>query len=321
MPEQKITISCPECKQKLRLPYFKSKVLSISCSKCKTKFQFDFYKYNHDQRNKKNYLFAFITLLILINLIIPYLMFKNIYSTIDTFQSQYSKQIKSNQKKYINEIKKIKTEYEKKIAEINPEILKEKAIQQYKKDWDDRLNYNSKYALSNREKALLEMNNLSKDKNKKTDEIVTSIAIKAAPLNSNIHVINSSNGIILDIDFDMSEMTSGETNTKTKHHTIDSLKNEVKSLVSKVTYDISEYCNKLGLYCINVGCRHQVNQKDEFGNENVVNFVIYKVKLNTNKIKELNNNSFLSYYSTINYLEIITDKFSELYIIEKGYEK
>jgi len=118
----------------------------------------------------------------------------------------------------------------------------------------------------------------------------------------------------------MSELSSGEEGTRTKHNTIDSLKQEVIRLMSKVTNDVYQFCQDLDLESITIGCRHFVQNMGEFkvslGKQNIV---LYKIGLNRRDLGELKNNPFLDTYSTTRHFKIEEDNFSDLYIEEGNY--
>jgi len=188
------------------------------------------------------------------------------------------------------------------------------ASKHYEVIWNDRSNYDSKYAITSREKAQLEMLALSKDKNKTMEEIVESIARKAAPRNSTVDAYSTYQGIQLDVNFDMSKVTTGEYGTRTKHDTIKSLKKETVRLISKVTTDIYEFCKDLELENIAIGCRHYVSVEDYLGSSYKENLIIFKVGLDRKNVKSLERNPFLDIYAITKYLQVEEDNFPTLRI-------
>ncbi len=161
---------------------------------------------------------------------------------------------------------------------------------------------------------------ISKDRTKTIEQIIRDIAIKAAPPNSTVNVSQTENGIMLDIDFDMSELTAGEEGSRTKHDTVSSLQKEVVKLISRVTNDVYRFCRDLDLKTIAIGCRHYVNSYNLgesflLGNYlRTINQVLYKVRLNEEDIKELSANPFLDIYSTTQYFTIEHNEFPNLTI-------
>ncbi len=240
--EKKIIITCPECTQKLRLSLFKSKQLKIKCPKCNTEFKFDCKKF-HIKRIAINSAIIFLLISFLVCLVvIPFMAIPKLNISIKKAESEYGKKISKIETDFNREIENLKSKYSKELKRLdNDEYrnkLREQASKHYEQIWFERENYNSRYALTPREKAQLEMLALAADRTKTIEEIVRSIAVKAAPKHSTVNVYSIVGGLRLDIDFDMSELTTGESGTRTKHTTIESLKKEVVRLISRVTNDV-----------------------------------------------------------------------------------
>ena len=315
----KIVIACHRCGQKLRIPVFENKRIRIHCSKCKHEFVFDCQRYRAKKRLLARVIFGLSFILLIADIIIPvYLLFK-----VNVFESKYKKdyvaKIKNTQIKFVAENKKLQEKYAKKIQSIDPAQLRIEADEHYAKIWEERRNYESKYAITPREKAQLEMLALSKDKTKSIEDIIRGIASKAAPKNATINVNTLSNGYGLDIDFDMSDMSSGEDGTSTKHHSINALKKDVVRLISKVTNDVYQFCQKLDLDYISVGCKHFVRQYDN-GYQSYsgdANTVLYKIRIEKKDLYDLRNNPFLDTYSTTKYFKVEKDEFTNLKISNK----
>ena len=311
----KVVIPCPGCKKNLRLPIYEGKKLHVTCPKpdCKKEFLFDYKKYY--ARKKFTLLFMIIACLIILAAVIISSVFlldrNNIFIT--EAKNEYELQLKKIQDEFIKENISIKESYDNEIKKIEVVVLKNQAAEHYKKIWEERKSYSSKYAITPREKAQLEMLALSKDKTRSIEDIIRGIAIKAAPNHSTANVLSSASGYSLDIDFDMSELSSGEEGTKTKHDSIDSLKKDVIRLVSKVTNDIFEYCQNLDLDSISVGCRHYVRQYDDRNNYiEDINEILYKIRINKKDLEELKDNPFLETYLTTKYFKVEIDEFPNL---------
>ena len=311
----KVVIPCPGCKKNLRLPIYEGKKLHVTCPNpdCKKEFLFDYKKYY--ARKKFTLLFTIIVYLIILAAVIISSVFlldrNNIFIT--EVKNEYESQFKKIQDEFTKENISIKESYDNEIKKIDVVVLKNQAAEHYKKIWEERKSYSSKYAITPREKAQLEMLALSKDKTKSIEDIIRGIAIKAAPDNSTANVLSSASGYSLDIDFDMSELSSGEEGTRTKHDSIDSLKKEVIRLVSKVTNDVFEFCQNMNLKSISVGCRHYVRQHDDRNNYiEDINEILYKVSLNKKDLGELKDNPFLEIYLTTKYFKVETDEFPNL---------
>jgi hypothetical protein len=299
------------------LPIYEGKKLHVTCPNpdCKKEFLFDYKKYC--ARKKFTLLFTIIVCLIILAAVIIAPIFlldrRNIFIT--EVKNEYESQFKKIQDEFIQENISIKESYDNEIKKIDVVVLKTQAAEHYKKIWEERKSYSSKYAITPREKAQLEMLALSKDKTKSIEDIIKGIAIKAAPDNSTVNVLSSASGYSLDIDFDMSELSSGERGVTTKHDSIDSLKKDVKRLVSKVTNDIFEYCQNLDLDSISVGCRHYVRQYDDRNNYiGDINETLYKIRLNKEDLGELGDNPFLEIYLTTKYFKVEIDEFPNLFL-------
>jgi len=311
----KVIVSCPECGQKLRLPIYEDKKLRVTCPnpKCKKVFSFDCKKYRARQKLilLGTTIACFIVLAVVIISSVFLLDRRNVFIT--EVKNEYESQFKKIQDGFTRENISIKESYDNEIKKIDVVVLKTQAAEHYKKIWEERKSYSSKYAITSREKAQLEMLALSKDKTKSIEDVIRGIAIKAAPNHSTVNVLSSASGYSLDIDFDMSELSSGEEGTRTKHDSIDSLKKEIIRLVSKVTNDVFEFCQNMGLKSISIGCRHYVRQYDESSTYiDDINEILYKISLNKKDLGELKDNPFLETYLTTKYFKVEIDEFPNL---------
>jgi hypothetical protein len=319
----KVVVSCPECGGKLRLPVYEDKKLRVTCPKCKKEFSFDCKKYR--ARQKLILLGTTIACFIILAAVIiaPVFLLDKGNVFITEIQNEYESQFEKIQDEFTKEKISLKENYDSEIKKIDVVVLKTQAAEHYEKIWEERKSYSSKYAITPREKAQLEMLALSKDKTKSIEDIIRGIAIKAAPDNSTVNILSLASGYSLDIDFDMSELSSGEKGTRTKHNSIDSLKKDVIRLVSKVTNDVFEFCQDLDLESISIGCRHYVRQYDKEKNyTGNINEILYKICLNKKDLGELKDNPFLNTYLTTKYFTVEIDEFPNLEIsFGVDYEK
>jgi hypothetical protein len=115
----------------------------------------------------------------------------------------------------------------------------------------------------------------------------------------------------------MSSTTSGEQGTRTKHHTKESLRKEVISLISRVTNDIFQFCKDLEITSIHVGCRHFITIENQYGSKRDENTVLYKIHIQKNRVQELTDNPFLDVYSTTRHFEVEIDDFENIEITTK----
>jgi len=217
-------------------------------------------------------------------------------------------------KRYEDELAAKKASLDKELAAIDAQDLRRRSTKNYKMLFEARKSFDKRFALSPREKSQLRMRNLSSDSTKSFHDAIRSVAKEASPIGADISVHESSKGIALHIDFDMSSMTSGEHGTRTKHHTKDSLRKEVVSLISRVTNDIFQFCRGLNISTIYVGCRHYVTTSYPDGSEREENMVLYKIRIQENQIPQLTNDPFLDIYSTTKYFKVDEDNFDEIEI-------
>lgn len=329
---EKIVIECPECRQKLRLPLFNERKLKIKCQRCNKEFDFDCKEYRKKQLVRQGLVWTCCTFLLITDLAFPFIVKAKFRKWSVVIEKNYDENLRKTDQQYSVELSDLRNSENREIQAIDTDdyrdILKRKSLDYYSKIWKARNEYDSRYAISPREKAQLEMFAISKDRTKTIEQIIRDVAIKAAPPNSTVNVSQVENGVRLDIDFDMSELTAGEEGSRTKHDTVSSLQKEVVKLISRVTNDVYRFCRDLDLKTIAIGCRHYVNSysRDEYSSllwpkssySEKVNQVLYKVRLDEEDIKELNANPFLDAYSTTQYFSIEHNEFPNLTI---SYEK
>lgn len=314
-----VIIKCPECKQKLRFSLFQRKVLVVKCSKCNSTFDFSCKRYRIKRALIRCCFGLLLTSIVVADVVVPFILIAKLRPAIvevkNKTQDNYKRKIAEIKGNFSKEIATLNNVYTQELMKVDKDKLKEEAISCYAKIWEERKNHNRKYALTPREKARLEMLTLARDRTEPIEKIIRSIARKAAPTNSEITTYTTSTGIRLDINFDMSELTSGEEGTRTKHSNINSLKKETIRLISKVTNDVYEFCQDLDLETIAIGCKHFVNSEDEYGSSVKKNIILYKIRLDRKNIKELEHNPFLDIYSTTKYFKVEKDDFPNLSIV------
>jgi len=201
------------------------------------------------------------------------------------------------------------------VAAIDATALRRSAAEHYKSELAGRRSFDKRFALSPRERAQLHMQSLASDSTRSFHDAIRAVAREASPCGADINVRESSRGVALLIDFDMSSMTSGEHGTRTKHHTKESLRKEVVSLISRVTNDIFQFCKDLDLASIHVGCRHHVRTRYPYGGTRDENTVLYRIRIQKSRVGTLTNNPFLDVYSTTRHFEVDEDNFDNIEII------
>jgi len=243
-------------------------------------------------------------------MVMPIIMAKD-YSVIIGKEEDKTTSLKEEQNKQFIEVE---LQLQKELSEIDAEELRHKAFLSYESILNARRSFDRRYALTPREKSQLRMREIAGDSTKSYDQAVIAVAKETSPKGSDVKVSRTLRGTVLHIDFDMASMTSGEQGTRTKHHTKESFKKEVVSLISKVTNDVFQFCKDLDLDTIHVGCRHHVEVSNPNGSNIVENMMLYKISVEKSKAQNLSNNPFLDIYSTTQYLKVEDDNFSEIEI-------
>ena len=317
-----VVIRCKFCNQAMTVPNNYKKI-KVTCpnSECRKQFVFDYKDYKRKKMIKNNTPYFFLFLLISL-IVANWLRINNNITQLKTdFDISNNQTMTFEENKLKNELIEINEKHKNEIALINKKSLRNEANKHYNKIWKDRSNFEQKYAITSREKILLEMKNVASNKNSSIDEIIKKIAKVASPNNSEIKIIRRKGGRILEINFDMSELTSGEVGSSTKHKTIESLKKETIRLISQVSNDVYEFCYDIDLTSIHIGLRHIVRQYigNQFQGEE--NQIIYKIRIDKNKLSKLKNNPFLDFYSTTKNLTVIKNEFPNLNIeFENNYD-
>ncbi len=311
-------VECPKCAVKNRISTDSDGMKPI-CGRCGAAL----FQENHEelidsppQKPKFSTFLTFILIALIVSVIYgiivtPNLMRKD-FSLLTAAEAQKTDLLK---KQLENEFSAKKAKLGKELAAIDAQDLQLKATQNYKEIFEARKSFDKRFALSPREKAQLRMRNLSSDSTKSFHDAIRSVAQEASPEGADIIVQESSKGIALHIDFDMSSMTSGEHGTRTKHHTKDSLRKEVVHLISRVTNDIFQFCRDLNISSIHVGCRHYVRTTYPQGATKDENIVLYKIRIKKTSVQQLQSNPYLDIYSTTKYFEIDEDNFDGIEII------
>lgn len=310
-------VECPKCAVKNRINSYSDDLRPI-CGRCGASL---FQKKQEPpinpppQKNRSSFFLS--TILIVLIVVVAY----GIMVTPDLMRKDFSKLIAAEaektvilKKRYEDELAAKKASLDKELAAIDAQDLRRRSTKNYKMLFEARKSFDKRFALSPREKTQLRMRNLSSDSTKSFHDAIRSVAKEASPIGADISVHESSKGIALHIDFDMYSMTSGEHGTRTKHHTKDSLRKEVVSLISRVTNDIFQFCRGLNISTIYVGCRHYVTTSYPDGSEREENMVLYKIRIQENQIPQLTNDPFLDIYSTTKYFKVDEDNFDEIEI-------
>ena len=311
-------VECPKCAAKNRINAHPDKLKPI-CGRCGSTLFNDDHEKTNISLQRKFTLNSFLSLfLIVLSVAVifgivatPTLMHKD-FSLLIAAEAHKTELLK---KQLEDELALRKAFLKIELAAIDAKELQLKATQNYREIFKARKSFDKRFALSSREKAQLQMRNLANDSTKSFHDAIRSVAQEASPEGADVRVHESSRGITLHIDFDMSSVTSGEHGTRTKHHTKSSLRKEVISLISRVTNDIFQFCRDLDFSSIHVGCRHYVNTTYPDKTTRDENKVLYKIRIRKNRLPHLQSNPYLDIYSTTKYFEVDEDNFDEIKII------
>jgi hypothetical protein len=310
-PIERIVLECPKCGQKLRVPLFTDRKLSVKCPNGCGDFPFDTARYLHTKQLTERLPRVVIGALLAGAILLPILAVATFRISAAHMTRRHQQNLSALETQFATEIESLKRHYAEELAGVDKAALKTSAEAHYGEIWHQRKNFDRRYAVSPRELAQLEMLSLANDRSRPINEIIRAIAVKASPRNSNVRVATDGGRTRLDIDFDMSELTAGEVGSRTKHTTLESLKEEVVRLISKVTNDAFQFCQDLDLETVAIGCRHVVVEQRSGSRNNVV---VYKVTLQRKDIRELKHDPFLDVYSTTKLLNVEHDEFPNLKI-------
>ena len=297
---------CPNCGAMNRIGTHSASVRPV-CGRCKTPL--DSTERNVDKIQATNFsprrktlniiLFLILLLVCLCIVITPTFLAKD-FSEIIANEKEKTRLLEKEQRK---NFKQLESRLKKELAQVDSEKLRNRALKVYDSILESRISFDKKYALTSREKALLNLKNLASDSTQSYKDALRAVAMQASPKGSEIKVSETVNGTVLQIYFDMSSLTSGEAGIRTKHNTKKSLKEEVISLISRVTNDIYQCCRDFHIEVIHIACRHYVATTDIFGNKGPnENMILYKVMLKKSKVTELTHNPFLDVFSTTKFL-------------------
>jgi len=315
MRQQEGFINCPKCGRINRIKPHSADLKPV-CGRCKTPLiEPSIQQQNKAARLLKTMLNAFIVVSLVgvcYAIVLTPKILKKDYSDIIASEEEKTVANKLKQEKHLTEVK---AKLQKELLQIDAEKLRREAVRYYKNIFDARQSFDKRYALTPREKTQLRMQELGSDSTKSYHQLIASVAKEASPQGADIRVTESLHGIALHIDFDMASMTTGEQGTRTKHHTKESLRKEVVSLISRVTNDVFQFCRNIGLATVHVGCLHYVQTERPDGSKRAENTMLYKIIIRKNRIPNLSDNPFLDIYSTTQYLEVEEDNFSEIEII------
>ena len=184
-------------------------------------------------------------------------------SRIRELRDQYDSEISRLEAAQVAQAEKALAKHRQRMAD-DALVSGKRARAKHEQEWNRRCEYDSAFAITPREKTILEIAALSKDRSLPAKELLQRVATLAAPKNSTVEVTAVQRGFRVVVTFDMSTMTSGEEGSRTKHTSIESLKREVVEIMSRVSKDMHDHCGRKGIRSISVACTHGVRQS-QFG--------------------------------------------------------
>lgn len=229
-------------------------------------------------------------------------------SKLKELRSSYEAQLQRLEEKHQQRIQQDYTEHQRLMADQEL-ITGIRAKQSRQQEWDRRCAYDPDLAGSAREKTILEIVNVSKNTSLPAQEILKKVAILASPKNATVDVTSGTKGFVIDVDFDMSVMTTGEEGSRTKHTTIESLKREVIEIISRVFKDLYDHCGQKEINRITVACKHGVRQL-----VNTVDMVIYKCSIPASDAKKIASWRRVPLHKVAEFLKVEHDEFPNLKI-------
>lgn len=208
----------------------------------------------------------------------------------------------------------IKQNFGEQLNNINPAELASQSRTAYQEEFRARSSFDQRFALSQRERTQLRLKSMASDTSQSIQDVLRAVALEAAPNGSTANVRQTQQGLLLNIEFDMGSMVAGEATARTRHQTLDSLKREVISLISRVTNDVFLVCRDFPIYEIQVGCLRTVFTDNS--RRTTRKLLLYQINIRAESFSTKSNNPFLDFYATAENMNVLTDNFSTLQLID-----
>lgn len=155
----------------------------------------------------------------------------------------------------------------------------------FKKEWAGRLDFDPQYAVSKREKAMLELHEISLNKGISEYEKIFKIATLASPPDSDIEVTEVlNNKHRCDIRFDLSNIKVGEEGSSTTFNSISELEEYLRGHLPLIIKDILSHFGK-NVSQISIECTHGV--RNAITRETEVT-TIFSMQIDASKLIEYN---------------------------------
>ena len=314
---EKVVLRCRKCGRRMKVPSLPGKTLIVKCPSGCGRFLFKCTAPSAQSGVRRGPFPVLLMVMGALLLCLPVITVLCASTSLRQARITHDRKVRDLESDLARQRERLKERYDQEVAATDPVELRQKAQAHYAAIWKERSSYSPQYALSVRERALLEMQAIARGGTRTQKEIVSSIALKAAPKNSRVTVTDTASGFRLDVDFDMCELTWGEIGSRTKHRTVPSLKKEVITLVSQVSDDVFHFCRDLGLVAISIGCRHVVNGYADGSYVGKTNITVYKVTLDVGTIASLEHDPYLGTYSVADRLRVELDEFQTLTITKE----
>jgi hypothetical protein len=241
-------ITCPLCGQRNRVTNSGSEV---RCGACKNPLSNPFARRARENKT----IFAGIAIAIVVVLVFNAGLFSSIA------------ELKAQQEHEVEELRQEQEHDATAALETHHKMLSDtwvvsgaSARRRHQQEFEARTKHDPRYAQSSREKVILKMEAISGDASADSIEVLKQVATLAAPKGATVKVDRGSSGATINVVFDLSSMTRGEAGAKTKHHSIDALKNETLDIMARIFRDLYDHCGNRGIQHIDLACTHMVTQ-------------------------------------------------------------
>lgn len=134
------------------------------------------------------------------------------------------------------------------------------SVRRWEQEWQLRLSQDAAFAVSPLEKRLLQMRSLGKSDVSPDAQTLRDIARLAAPAGSRVEVSPEGDLQVIRVAFPMSSMSAREQGVATKHHSIESLREEVRAISAQLARDILSACGARGVRRLTVSCNRALRQ-------------------------------------------------------------
>lgn len=183
-------------------------------------------------------------------------------------------------------------------------------------EMERRRNFDPAFAVSGREKAILEMAALAEGGELSDRDVLKKVAQLSAPRDAEVLVFRSPLGQMVFVSFDMAALTHGEYEAITKHDTKEELRREVESLMAQVFKDMFIHCGRKNMASVTIGCKHGVAVKDEHGGESVVERMLLLCRIHRRQADRIRDWRDVHADEVIRLWKVVEDYFPHIRLVE-----